>query len=282
MLRTTRLRLFTFIAGATTLAATATVSSLPASASESATVSPASDPVATGTPMPPEWPPTNAAKIFRWGDSLWHDGFIGPINNKLWSVNHPSLVANRYGMLTLMGTADSGTVSARVTDHGARFGRWEARVRTSHAGTGGTPYRVVWELVPTHRYHCGARTIGLADYTFGAGRAHMYLRNLPNRQYTYSKRLDLSPGPFHTYAVEVTRHHISWFVDTHVLMTERREAARTGASYNVRFRLVGAEGATMRPVWMQMDWVRYYTLERKNARSIDAPQAHAGTYADAC
>jgi hypothetical protein len=33
---------------------------------------------------------------------------------------------------------------------------------------------------------------------------------------------------------------------------------------------------------MQMDWVRYYTLARPNARSIVAPQASVTTYADAC
>jgi len=33
---------------------------------------------------------------------------------------------------------------------------------------------------------------------------------------------------------------------------------------------------------MQMDWVRYYTMARKNARSISAPQMTRGTYAGAC
>ena len=33
---------------------------------------------------------------------------------------------------------------------------------------------------------------------------------------------------------------------------------------------------------MQMDWVRYYTLERKNAKSINAPQLHHATNAHAC
>ena len=44
----------------------------------------------------------------------------------------------------------------------------------------------------------------------------MAIRTLPDNQFTYGKRLDLRPGPFHTYAVEVTQSHVSWFVDTHV------------------------------------------------------------------
>ena len=66
---------------------------------------------------------------------------------------------------------------------------------------------------------------------------------------------------------------MSWFVDTHVVMTERRPAALTGATYAARFRLVGTPGAQMNPGRMQMDWVRYYSLARPNARSIEAPQA---------
>ena len=227
--------------------------------------------------------PTNAAKIFRWGDAQWYDNFISPVK-KMWSVNKPSLVRDQHGMLTINATATSGTVSATLTGHGRQYGRWEARVRAEQYSKGATPYHVVWELIPTYasNYHCGARSIVLADYALGTGRANMYLRNLPDTQYTASKALSLGAGPFHTYAVEVTRDHISWFVDTHVLMTERRDPARTGALYKVRFQLVGEDGATMNPGRMQMDWVRYYTLARANAKSIEAPQATLGSYDGAC
>jgi len=227
--------------------------------------------------------PTNAAKIFRWGNAQWYDNFISPVK-KMWSVNKPRLVRDQHGMLTINATATSGTVSATLTGHGRRYGRWEARVRAEQYSSKAAPYHVVWELIPTlsANYHCGARSIVLADYALGTGTANMYLRNTPSTQLTARKALTLGPGPFHTYAVEVTADHISWFVDTHVLMTERRDVARTGATYKVRFRLVGQDGVKMNPGRMQMDWVRYYTLERKNARSIEAPQATLGAYDDAC
>jgi beta-glucanase (GH16 family) len=226
--------------------------------------------------------PTNAAKIFRWGDAQWYDNFISPVK-PMWSVDHPSLVRDQHGMLTINATGTSGTVSATLTGHGRRYGRWEARVRAEQYTSGHTPYHVVWELVPAAGYHCGARSIVLADYALGTSRANMYLRNLPNTEFRYGRSgLALGPGPFHTYAVEVTPTHISWFVDTHVLMTERRAAARTGATYAVRFRLAGTAGAQMNPGRMQMDWVRFYSLARPNARSIAAPQAQLGTYTDAC
>jgi hypothetical protein len=225
--------------------------------------------------------PTNAAKIFRWGDAQFFDNFISPVK-PMWSVNRPRLVRDQHGMLTINATATSGTVSARLTGHNRQYGRWEARVRAEQYTSTGTPYHVVWELVPTSGYHCGARSIVLADYAQGTGEAHMYLRNTPRTELTASKALTLGPGPFHTYAVEVTKDHISWFVDTHVLMTERRPEARTAATYAVRFRLVGTPGAQMNPGRMQMDWVRYYSLARPNAQSIEAPAATEGTYAAAC
>ncbi len=225
--------------------------------------------------------PTNAGKVYRWGLSQWHDGFTERLT-RAWSVNRPRLVDNQHGMLTLNGPAGGGDVSATFTGHARRYGRWETRVRAEQYRTGHTPYTVVAELVPAGSYHCGARNIVLAQYRLGTHRAHTHLRNLPDTQFSYGKRLDLGPGRFHTYAVEVTRRHISWFVDAHVVMTERRRAARTGALYSVRFRLDGRPGARMNPGRMQMDWVRYYTLARPDAKSIDAPRAYRGTYRRAC
>ncbi len=227
--------------------------------------------------------PTNAAKIFRWGNAQWFDNFIGPVD-AMWHINKRSLVRNQHGMLTINATATSGTVSAAVVGHGRHVGRWEARVRAEQYSHADTPYHVVWELVPTYasKYHCGARSIVLADYALGTSRAHAYVRTLPSRQFSAGRTLDLAPGPFHTYAVEVTRSHVSWFVDTKVIRTERRPAALSDALYKVRFRLVGTPGARMNPGRMQMDWVRYYTMDRKNAQSISAPQLKAGTFAKAC
>jgi hypothetical protein len=226
--------------------------------------------------------PTNAGKVFRWGNAQWADDFVGPVKG-MWRENKPRQIRNQHGMLTINGTAAGGDVTATVTGHARQYGRWETRVRAEQLSNGHTPYRVVAELIPTSGgHHCGARSIVLGSYQLGSHRARTAVRTLPNNQFTASKRLDLRPGPFHTYAVEVTKSHISWFVDTHVLRTERRPEALSGATYAVRFRLAAPNGARMNPGRMQMDWVRYYTMARKNARSISAPQMTRGTYAGAC
>ncbi len=225
--------------------------------------------------------PTNAAKIFKWGNAQWVDEFVDPLKS-MWLVNRKSQVRNQHGMLTLEAPTTGGDTVAKLSGHGRQYGRWEARVRGRNYGSSGTPYRAVWGLSPTTDYRCGARSIVLSDYPLGTNRTTMHVRNLPNRDYTVSKSMNLYNNQFHTYAIEVTPDHISWFVDTKVIRTERRSTARTGATYDAFFRLVSKPGANMIQGRMQMDWVRYYTLARPNAQPITAPQLTESTYADAC
>ena len=227
--------------------------------------------------------PTNAAKIFRWGSAQWHDEFVNPLDTTMWRVTRPDLIRNQHGMLTLNATGTSGSVGAVVVGHNRRYGRWEARVRGRQYTTGGTPYHAVWELTPMYGgYHCAARNVLLSDYALGSDQTTMRLRNLPDQEFTAGKAMPLGDNEFHTYAVEVTPDHVSWFVDTRVVMTERRPAALSAAVFAARFRLVGTPGARMNTGRMQMDWVRYYTLDRPNAQPITAPQSTPGTYAGAC
>jgi Glycosyl hydrolases family 16 len=225
--------------------------------------------------------PTNAAKVFRWGNASVKDEFHGRLA-KRWKVNKAGHVRNQNGMLTLDSTRRSGTVTATLTGSPRRYGRWEARVRGRQYGASGTAFHAVWELVPTSGVHCGGRGIVLSDYALNGRRARMHVRNLPQHDFTVSKPMALRGNQFHTYAIEVTRSHVSWFVDTQVIRTERRPQARSGAAYNVRFRLQASSGKAMRQGRMQMDWVRYYSLERKNAKSIKAPQLHHTTNTHAC
>ena len=66
---------------------------------------------------------------------------------------------------------------------------------------------------------------------------------------------------------------MSWFIDTRVVMTERRDPARSGATYRMQFRMQAPAGVATNRSRMQMDWARYYTLQRRSARPITAPAA---------
>ena len=105
----------------------------------------------------------------------------------------------------------------------------------------------------------------------------------PDHSFRYSRARDLRNRAWHTYAVEITKRHISWFVDTQVMRTETPPARRSGREVPPPVRDGGRRTGTMRPSWMQVDWVRYYTLKRHNAKSIAAPQMDRTTYdAPAC
>jgi hypothetical protein len=225
--------------------------------------------------------PTNAAKIFRWGTASVKDEFHGPLSSR-WAVSASGrgLVRNQHGMLTLNTTPTSGTVTATLVGGDRQYGRWEARVRSRQYTTGATAYTVNWELVPTSGDGC-ARTISLAQYPIGSTTARAHVRN-GGQDFTAGRALDLGKDVFHTYAVEVAPDHVSWFVDTRVVMTERRDQARSGATYRVQLRMQAPAGAVMNRSRMQLDWVRYYTLDRPGARPIEAPQALATAYGGTC
>ena len=230
--------------------------------------------------------PTNAGKVFRWGVEAWRQEFEnGPLNDH-WHTNHPGLVKTEVGMLSIYARSDTNVVRVRPDNQRAAYGRWEARVRAVEMETGHKTFSFNWELVPvggSRRYHCGAQSIVLASYRPGHDNvARGAVRTLPNREFAFSKKLDLRSRAWHTYAVEVRPHRISWFVDTRVVHTERRAGALSGVTYKPRFRIEGDHDARMNASRMQMDWVRYYDLHRPNAKSIEAPPMTKRTYRKAC
>jgi len=229
--------------------------------------------------------PTNAAKLFRWGAEAWKDEFeVNPLRSD-WAVSDGGDVVTRNGMLTLMAYPNSGTVTATPTTQKAKTGRWETRMRVWEKKRNvGTAYRAYWELVPVkaRKYHCGAQSIVMASYSQDELVAAGAVRTLPDQEFSYSVPLPLTQGWFHTFAVEVAEDHISWFVDRVVVHTERRPEALAGVRFKPQFRLEAVDGESMRPTWMQMDWVRYYTMKRPGILPIEAPEMTQGTYAEAC
>lgn len=226
--------------------------------------------------------PTNAQTTYGWGKPQWQDGFIGP-RKELWRVAGRGNVRTQHGMLTL-NTARTGSTRATSMRRGQETGRWEVRLRSRRYETTGANYRVRTELVPAdgERRHCGARNVALETYRLGGSRARLYIRNRPDLSFTSQTRLGLGNDRWHTYAVEVTRKRISWFVDAHVIATERRTAALSGVPFTVRFTMLAQRGERMNRSRMQMDWLRYFTMEKPNDRSVDAPRATRKTYRDAC
>ena len=226
--------------------------------------------------------PINAANTYGWGKYAWQDRFVGPVADH-WRIRGKGLVRNQHGMLTL-NTARRGTVSATLTKPGHRVGRWEIRLRSRAYEHGHTPYKVRTELIPAgdRKLHCGARTIALESYRPRHKLAWFTIHTLPNNEFVSHKGLNLGNDRWHTFAVEVTKRHIAWFVDAHVIANEHRSDALSGVPFTVRFTMRAVAGERMNQSRMQMDWLRYHTLRRPNTKSIKAPRPTRQTYADAC
>ena len=229
--------------------------------------------------------PTNAAEVFKWGTIAWRQEFETGSLGSNWQTNGQGVIGQQNGMLTVQAAADSGTVEVWPDDAGAAAtnGRWEARIRAYERSSTGTQYRFTWELVPVSgNDSCGSNRIVLGTYVPGDERVRGSVNTLPDNSFAYSRLRDLRSRAWHTYAVEVTPDHISWFVDTKVMRTETRPAALAGVKYRPELVMEAVPGAVMRPSWFQADWVRYYTLKRPNAKSIKAPSMREATYTGTC
>jgi hypothetical protein len=162
-----------------------------------------------------------------------------------------------------------------------RVGRWEVRFR-SKTGTprvpDGRPYQVKLELVPSGAAtRCAPESILMAGYDPAtAGRtAHVGVTRSGFRAAapatpvgplfdvtTWNGTQDERVGAWRVWAVEVTRNHISWFLDGRVIRRENRAAALIGKRLHLRLSLLDVPGAEMEPTVTQLDWARYWSLKR--------------------
>jgi hypothetical protein len=226
--------------------------------------------------------PIHAGNTFGWYPTAWRDEFIGPLKQVWHSRGHGS-VRTKNGMLTLTSER-SGSLSTTLAMSGHATGRWEIRMKTRKWSTTNRNFTVRTELIPagTRKQYCGARNIALESYTLAHAKAKFYIRNLPDLAFRASKRGTFGGDHWHTFAVEVTPAHISWFVDAHVISTERRSEALSGVPLTVRISMKAVPDARMNLTRMQLDWLRYWTLDNPNDKSINAPATVKGTYAHAC
>ena len=228
--------------------------------------------------------PIHAGNTFGWYPAAWRQEFVGPLDSA-WKKTGVGVVKTKNGMLTI--GASGRSVAATLDTAGHDTGRWEIRWKAKQYGSGRAPYTVRTELIPAgdRPQYCGARNIAFESYTFGRRKAQFSIHNLPNLAFKASRRptyAGYSGDHWHTFAVEVTSNHISWFVDAHVVSTERRPEAISGVPLTVRFSLKAVPGQAMNAARMQMDWLRYWTLAKPNDRSIDAPAPTLGTFPAAC
>ena len=73
---------------------------------------------------------------------------------------------------------------------------------------------------------------------------------------------DADPTSSHAVAVEVSRRHITWFLNGVPVGTVKAAAARSGVPMTLRLSLEGKGRSEMNQVILQSDWQRGFSLDR--------------------
>jgi hypothetical protein len=193
-------------------------------------------------------------------DSVGHDGN---------GLRRPQQNTVQDGYLQIAGLSDATTGGLMSRAVYPAFGRWEARMRVDEQGPG-KPYHAVVALIPAGvPYDGGAGDLDFAEADVGSGAAHMFVHYPPRKQAYATAFVDLAE--WHTYAIEVARDHISWFVDGKIAMTTTEHGAIIGVDWTMNIQLDAYFPSGLAPSNMQVDYFRFYPIPESGARLIPGP-----------
>lgn len=225
-----------------------------------------------------------AAQRYNWAPSLWdfawefgesltsrpYRGTDRPLKGVWRDRSYGSgRVAKHNGGMVLDsqrnrgGVGDFGTTTSTLQGNPMNYGRWEVRMRLKQFEQNAANYRAIIELIPARKrdYHCGAQNITVAEIRATRPEIRIGAKTLRRDRQWSATRSFPNQDLQHAIAVEVTRGHISWFVDGRVIGTVRsRAAARVPRT--LRLRLVGEGDREMNTINFISDWQRGFSLDR--------------------
>ena len=185
--------------------------------------------------------------------------------------------------LNMTGPGDFGTTMATLQDNPLTYGRWEVRVRPRSDETTARDYAVRVELVPEAAadYDCGAHNITVGELT-AHGSSVLVGVNAGDRQWTYRKGLGGSTNnTSHNLAVEVSKQHITWFLDGRPIATLENAKAVSDLPMTLRLSMVGDGKQEMNDTDVLADWQRGFSLLR--GRQVTTGAAlQSGSYDGSC
>lgn len=212
----------------------------------------------------------------KWIDRSNGSGRAAPYNGGMSLSTHIS---------EFPGKGDRGTTSVTLDGNARPYGRWEFRRRIDVFEKAGRAYRVKIELVPARAEdaRCGSNSITVADVAYNSATARIGLSSLRARKaWKGSRRIArLGPRP-HSFAVEVTRGHVTWFLDGRSLATVRSKRAAPGVPLTPRLSLVGRGGKEMQRTRVIYDWQRGWKLNKQARTAPKGPGLKAKKVAKSC
>lgn len=181
------------------------------------------------------------------------------------------------------GPGDFGTTMATMRGNPRAYGRWEVRVRARSDETENRDYLVRAELVPARPrdFDCGAHTITLGELT-AHGNSILVGVNAGNQQWTHRRTVAGNNNrASYNLAVEVTRTHITWFINGKPVATVNNADAVSGLPMKMRLSMVGDGQQEMNDTDILSDWQRGFSLRRGQQVTNGGPMT-AGSYDAGC
>ncbi|WP_232675986.1 glycoside hydrolase family 16 protein [Nocardioides sp. R-C-SC26] len=177
------------------------------------------------------------------------------------------------------GWDNVGTTRATLGGSGEKYGRWEIRMRVPNWPSGPN-YRVKAELIPasTANGACSNQTITMADFEGYENTVDLGVTNGTGSWAHTVGGVVKNRDNWHTYAVEVTKNRVTWFVDAKVSASIKNTAAVSGQPLTMRLSLIAPDETTqMRHTRIGVDWARFWTLDKKGTAEKQIKKAPAPT-----
>jgi hypothetical protein len=238
------------------------------------------------------WAPSLWDFAWEYGESLTSPPARGTARKGRWidASDGTGRAAKHNGGLMLdsqperSGDGDHGTTWVTLQGAETAYGRWEAKLRLRTWESGARDYNAVIELVPARAgdYRCGAQNITVADVPVGGSTVGVGVKALAkNRQWTRTLRFRDHEDAT-AFAVEVTKRHISWFMNGRVIGTVKSRAAVPDVPMTLRLSLVGGgPGQEMNKTQFISDWQRGFSLDR-GRQVTNGNRLKAGTHDGGC
>lgn len=204
-----------------------------------------------------------AAYNYDWNPLQWKFTYTEASFPSAWHHSGAGRLGQKNGMLVLRN-ASSRTASATLSGHPDENGRWELRLTSMRGARAYSNYQVVVELIPARPKagYCGDRDIRFGAYRTGEPRTTLTIHGRPDYLAKQSIAVNHDDWYWHTYGVQVTANHITWYVDGNPIVTDRNDAALSGIDYTVRLSLIPRAGRRMNPTRLLVDTIRHFGMDR--------------------
>jgi hypothetical protein len=210
----------------------------------------------------------------RWIDRSSGSGRVAPYNGGMALSTHLS---------GFPGRGDRGTTSATLSGNAMTYGRWEFRRRIDVFENSGRNYRVKIALVPARARDARCGSINVGSVAFNSRKASLGLSSArAGRSWSGTRRIPRLGDGAHSFAVEVTRSHVTWFLNGRSLATVRSRKAAPGVPLTPKLSLVGRGNQEMRRTRVLYDWQRGWRLNKQARKAPRGPSLKAKNYAKSC